>query len=346
MKINKLLLFGVLGAFFLNSCSSDDDTNIPEPTPQSNYANGFFVVNEGSFGGSGTITFISDDLQTVENDVYANVNEGDDLGAFAQSIFFTDDLAFVVSNGSNLITLVDRYTFELVGKVDAGLQVPYYGAVVDGKAYVTNLADFMDNKDDYIAVIDIESLEVEEAILIDDFGDNLIEEDGLLYIPSYSSGTVNVFNPTSGIVEKVIQVGAGFNSMEIEDDILYALTSAKLKAIDLATAEVISEIEFTEELAGARNLRIEDEQYFYTVGNAVYVTDMTATEPAETALLEYQSTSQYGKTYGFAVEDDRIFIGDGGDFESNSFVEIYTIEGELLEKINVGVGPSGFFFND
>ncbi|GHA34942.1 hypothetical protein GCM10007103_15600 [Salinimicrobium marinum] len=346
MKISKLFLFGVLGAFLLNSCSSDDDTNIPEPTPESDYSNGIFVVNEGSFSGSGTITYISNDLQMVENDIYSKVNDGDDLGAFAQSIFFHDDLAFVISNGSNLITVVDRNTFELVGKVDSGLQVPYYGAVVDGKVYVTNLADFMDNKDDYIAVIDVESLEVEETILINDFGDNLIEEDGLLYIPSYSSGTLNVFNPSSANVEKVIPVGAGFNSLEIDDNTLYALTSEKLLELDLSTSEIISEIEFPEELSGARNLRIEDEQYYYTIGNAVYVTDITAAEPTETALLEYQSNSQYGKTYGFAVKDDRIYIGDGGDFESNSFVEIYTVEGELLEKINVGIAPNGFYFND
>ena len=50
--------------------------------------------------------------------------------------------------------------------------------------------------------------------------------------------------------------------------------------------------------------------------------------------------------YGFEVENDRIFIGDGGDFASNSFVEIYDLNGTLLKNIEAGLAPNGFYFND
>ena len=49
--------------------------------------------------------------------------------------------------------------------------------------------------------------------------------------------------------------------------------------------------------------------------------------------------------YGFAVENDRIYIADGGDFSSDSFVEIYSLNGSLLKNITVGLGPNGFYFN-
>ena len=49
--------------------------------------------------------------------------------------------------------------------------------------------------------------------------------------------------------------------------------------------------------------------------------------------------------YGFEVEDDRIYIADGGDFSSDSFIEVYSTEGNLLKNIRVGLGPNGFYFN-
>ncbi|UJH91967.1 hypothetical protein LZ575_04850 [Antarcticibacterium sp. 1MA-6-2] len=47
MKITRSFLFGMLGAFLLNSCSSDDDI-VELPEEGSEYSNGFFVLNEGS----------------------------------------------------------------------------------------------------------------------------------------------------------------------------------------------------------------------------------------------------------------------------------------------------------
>ena len=45
MKINKLVLFALLGVLVLNSCSNDDE--VLEPLPEGDYTDGFFVLNEG-----------------------------------------------------------------------------------------------------------------------------------------------------------------------------------------------------------------------------------------------------------------------------------------------------------
>lgn len=346
MKITKLFFFGLLSAFLLNSCSSDDD-NTPEPVvPEDDYINGFFVLNEG---GTGTVTYISNDLQTVEQEIYQQVNDGDDIGAYAQSMFFSEDHAYIISNGSNLITVVDRNTFELVGKIESGFEAPRYGAIVNGKAYVTNHASWDTNLDDFITVIDIETLQVEETVIVGDYAEKIIAQDGYLYIQNAAYGTgnkISVFNPANNTVERTIEVTSGLNSFRVENNLLYALSSTQLDIVDLSTDQTMTEILFSEELSGASNLDVDNSSVYYTIGNAVYTISTDATEPAETPLISYTSDSEWGVMYGFEVEEGRIYIADGGDFESNSFVEIYTTGGELLQNIEVGVGPNGFYFNN
>lgn len=347
MKITRLFLYGALGAFLLNSCTKDDDS--PDvPVIEGDYTDGFFVLNEGSQT-AGTVTYVSSDLSQVEQEIFAEVNEGEDLGNFAQSMFFTDEYAYIISNGSNLITVVDRYTFELVGTVDSGLSAPRYGVTLNGKAYVTNHEGWETSTDDYLAIIDLETLEVEEKIEFGMAVEEIVEENGLLYIQNASFGTgntISIFNPTTNSIEGSIEVADGLNSIEIEDERLYALSTGSLEVIDLNSNETVTEIIFPEELGGAQELEVEGGSIYYTMGTSVFEVGIGDTEPAETPLVTYESNSDYGVMYGFEVEGDRIFIADGGDFSSNSFVEIYDLKGELIETLTVGVGPNGIYWNN
>ncbi len=312
------------------------------------YENGFLVLNEGSQT-AGTVTYISEDLQTSEQAIYQAVNGSDDLGNYVQSIFFDGDLAYIISNGSNLITVVNRYTFELVGKVDSGLNVPRYGVVENGKAYVTNQADFSTNEDDYVAIIDLESLVVEETVVIGDAVEFIEAENGMLYIQNATYGTgnhISVFNPTTNEIETTLETEAGLDSFEIEENAIYALSSGALEKFNLNTLALESSIELNYEEGGAHNLDIEDNQIYFTVSSSVYRMEINNENAPENTLLSYNTTSQYGTMYGFEVKDDKIYIAEGGDFASDSFVEVYDLQGNLLNNITVGVGPNGFYFND
>lgn len=353
-RISKILTMAILSGLFLNSCSSDDDINEPvDPQPEDTYANGFFVLNEGSQT-AGTVTYISDDLQTSAQNIYESVNEDDDLGEFVQSIVFEDDLAYIISNGSNLITIVNRYTFELVEKIDSGLLSPRYGVIENGKLYVTNQGSYEEQGatefDDFIAIIDLESLVVEKTIETNTPLEFIEEENGLIYVQNaaFNKGnSITVIDGTSNEIINTINTLENLNSFEIENGVLYALNTLSLEKIDLASGELLSEIMIASEVGKPANLVLEDGMIYYTIENSVFTMPENAEEAPEEALFSYTTNSdQYGKMYGFEVEDDRIYIADAGDFASNSFVEIYTTSGELLENIAVGVGPNGFYFND
>ena len=153
MKYFKYLSLVVVASILFTSCADDDNQVAVDPIPVGDYVTGFFVVNEGPFGGSGSISFIENDFSETTNNVFATVNPNDDIGSFVQSAFFDEERMFIISNGSNLINVVDRYTLEFIAQIDAGFEVPRYGVVFDNKAYVTNLASFNSTTDDFISEI-------------------------------------------------------------------------------------------------------------------------------------------------------------------------------------------------
>jgi len=348
MKFNKLFFATLAGSLFFASCNNDDDAN----TPLGSYDNGILVLNEGGFG---TVTYISDDLQTVQQDIYGAVNGSEaDLGAYTQSIFFADDRAFVISNGSNKITVINRFTFEKLGEIATGLVVPRYGVVHDGKAYVTNSNTFGSSVDDFVAVIDINTLTVQTTIPVNNQAERIVEENGRLYVSGgfYGSGNViSVINTNNNQVTATINVGESPNSLEERDGILYVLCSvldgpSKLVRIRLSNNTIIDEASFPDTMENAQNLDIDGGWAYFTVGPKIYKVRTNEDTIVDTPFISTGSTATY-IGYGFAVEDNKIFISEGAsDFVSDGKVLIYSkSNGELLKEIPAGLGPNGFYFN-
>lgn len=345
MKITKLFLIAIAGSAFFASCNSDDSSSAPLGA----YDNGVLVLNEGN-ASAGSVTFIGEDMATVSQNIYSAENEGDGIGGYVQSIFFNGDKAYIISNGSNKITIVNRYTFELIDKIETGFDVPRYGVVVNGKAYVTNLASFMDEADDFISVINLSTNEVESTIAVNAIADKITEENGKLYVANgnYGAGSsVTLIDPaTSSIVTK-IETGNSPNSFEEENNVLYVLcsnyvASTKLVKISLTNNQVLSEITFPESLRNAQNLNIEDGKIYFTVDAKVFSLALDATTVSETPLFTSGATT----LYGFAVEDNKIFVADAKDFNSAGQVFVYSTTGTLQKDFTVGLIPNGFYFND
>jgi len=352
MKISKLLLIA-FGISLFVSCSNDDDNN--DNTPKGDYVNGFFILNEGS-AGQGTVSFSSDDFSAFTKDAYTAANGSDLLGKYAQNIFFNGDNAYIIS-GSNVINVVNRYTFKLIAKIDTGLKNPRYGVVKDGKAYVTNANTYADwggawdaegNTDDYVAVIDLATNKYESKINVNATANRIIEKDGKLYITEpYNSQKLSIVNIATKTVETPITIGLSADTMEEKDGILYILRGpygsrseiVKVKLSDKTT----STITFPEALDGAGYLDIYNDKIYYTVYNSVYGISTTATEASTTPIVKASSVANL---YGFAVNNNRIYLADSGDYKADSKAYIYNLTGTLQKELTVGVGPNGFYFNN
>jgi hypothetical protein len=351
---SKLLAIAILSGLFLNSCSSDDDAiNEPEKEqPEGTFTNGFFVLNEGSFGNNNsTVTYVSNDFSTNEIEIFLKAND-ESLGDTGQSITFDDDYAYIIANASNLINVVNRYTFELVGQIDSGLVSPRYAVVENDKMYVTNQGSYEDSEatafDDFVAVINLETLEVEKTIETNTLLEYIHEENGMIYVQNAAFGSGNGITVIDSTIDEIIdtiETEDNLISFEIEDGVLYALSSAILEKIDLITGEVISEIVI--EQGSASNLQIEDEMIYYTIGTKVYRLGLNDETAPEAPVLEYSSNSTYGGMYGFEVEGDYIYTAEAPTFTENGTIRIYDLNGDLTTEFDSGgIGPNGFYFND
>lgn len=345
MKTNKFL-FLALAASVLVSCNSDDDSG---RAPLGDYDNGILVLNEG---GLGTVTYISDDLNTVQQDIFFEVNgDSQDLGSYTQSVFFDGDRAFIIS-GSNKVTVVNRYTFEFIATIDTGFAAPRYGVVYNGKAYVTNSNTFESSTDDYLAVINLSTLQVESQIPVNNQAERILEENGKLYVSNgfYGSGnSITVINPATASITAVINTELAPNSFDEEDGTLYVLCAGwsgpgQLVKIDTNSDTVTATIDLPESIEGLANLDIEDDQLYFTGSGNIYKYALNATTFAADPFIQTNSTAGY-IGYGFGVEDGKIFIAEVSDFVSDGSVLIYSTNGDFLREIPAGLGPNGFYFN-
>jgi len=357
MNFKKVVLLALFSPFFFTSCSSDD--GIAE-TPLGAYDNGMLILNQGGFGhGNASLSYVSDDFVSFQNDIFSLVNPNITLGDTGQDIGFYNNLAFVVLNNSNKIEVVNRYTMAHVATVDSGLSSPRYIAFANGKGYVTNWGNGGSATDDYIAVIDLNTYKVSSQIAVAEGPEQILEYNNKLYVAhkgGYGYGnSVSVINAETNTVVKSIEVGDVPNSLEIKNLNLYVLcggkpsyasteTAGKLVKIDLTNNSVISTIDFAE-ATHPSNLDIENNDIYYTVGSDVYKLNINESALPSAALFSTTAQGVYD-VYSFAVKNNAVYVGDAVDYSSNGKVYIYSAAGALNKEYTVGVIPAGFYFNE
>ncbi len=356
MKFSKLVLVALVSSIFFVSCSDDDNNE----APLGSYDNGVLILNQGNFGGgNSTISYLSDDFSIFQNDIYDVVNPALTLGDTGQDIGFYHDLAFVVLNASNKIEIINRYTMAHVATVSTGLSNPRYIAFSDGKAFVTNWGDGGSATDDYVAVLNLSTYAVITNIPVAEGPERIIEENNKLYVAHFGGynygNTITVINANTNTIATTIAVGDVPNSLEIEGNSLYVMcggnpsyapteTAGSFVKINLSNNTVTNAINFPA-ATHPSNLVIDDNNVFYTVDDQIFKSPLSATTLPTTPLFATTAQGVYG-VYSFAVEDNKIYVGDAADYNSNGKVYIYSATGTLEHDYTVGVIPAGFYFND
>lgn len=334
------------------SCSNDDE-EIHEP--MGDYANGILVSNEGPFSnGTGTVTFISEDLSVVNNGIYKMTND-EDLGNVVQSIGFTENEAFIVANVSNKINVVNRYTFEKIASITDGLNNPRYFIEANGKGYVTNWGDTADETDDFVAIINLQNYTVEGTISVILGPEAILAKDNTVYVAHQGAwgqnNKVSVINTTSNELIKTLTVGDVPNSMQLDaSGNLWVLASGKpaytgdetagvLTKINTVTNEVDNNIQF-ETTQHPSSLNLDAGILYYRLGDTVFEQSLSATSLNMETVLEGVSF------YTMVVNNGRLYGTDAGDYASNGTLTVYDLNTELtIKALTVGIIPGGIYFN-
>ncbi|MEM6515369.1 MAG: DUF5074 domain-containing protein [Bacteroidota bacterium] len=338
-NLNFLLLLTLL---IFSSCSNDDDfVNIE---PRGDYDFGLLISHEGNFGqGNASVAWVSNDLQTVEKNIFNTVN-GTPLGDTAQSMAFSDDLAYIVLNASNKIEVVNRFTFESVATINSGLSNPRYMVISNGKAYVTNWGDFTPDDDDYVAVIDLTTNAVVDTIPTSYLPEELVAFGNKLYVVTGIFGfgnQVDVINTTTDQSEGSITVGNSPNSLQIDDaNNLWVLSSENLIKINTTTDEILDTIDFPDTISSASDLNHDLGNLYFYADNSVYRTSVNSdTFPTNTIIDNVNF-------YDMRVSNDFLFGLDALDFQSDGTLSVYNLTSNVeTATLTLDIIPGEIYFN-
>lgn len=350
-----LLLFSIV--FFFNSCEDETDC-CPIPEPDADYATGAFVLNEGNFGsGNASVSFINEGTGENQSQIFKNVN-GFDLGDTAQSIEMHGDLAIIVINVSNKIEIVNRDTFQSLGTINSNLQNPRFAEVIGEKLYVTNWGDGSDPADDFVAVFDLADLSFYGSIPVPEGPEKIISSGNNLYIAHKGgfsfNNIVSVIDGTSDLIIEEIEVGDLPNSLVVNGNDLWVLSSGKpsyadvetagaLSKIDISTNKLVETLEFPENTIHPDNLKISGSNAYFTIGKSFYKYE-PGTEITSTAEFSFDEVSVL---YGLELNDNKVYIASpNSDFTGDGSLYIYDLNsGNLLDQYTTGINPNGIYFN-
>ncbi|WP_294207878.1 hypothetical protein [uncultured Chryseobacterium sp.] len=354
MNIRKILSFAFASALLFNVACSDDE-NMEFETPKGAYEKGILISNEGGYSTpTAEISFVSSDLVTMESKVYGKNNNNEILGNVLQTIGFSGDNAYLVSNVPNKVDVVNRYTFKKQATVTANLEGPRYIAFSGNQYYVTN-NNFSNvkklnvyNKDGNAFVKSINFDRAAEKV-VEANGNIVVQTDGITYDSNYNElptgYTITIVAPSTNAVAKTVTLpstGIIRDLVSYNGD-AYVLVSGTSDSY-IYKINASSGAYTTTTLTGiakAQRLRIDSNKfYFINSSNKIYAMDITSTTTPSTPLV-----TTTGYVYGFDVIDGRVFVSDAS-FTGDSKAYVYSASnGSLLKTLTTGIGTNGFYKN-
>lgn len=349
MKFSKLFA-GLFAATLLFNVACKDDEVFED---KGTFDKGYLITNEGSFThNNAEVSFVSDDLATVQNDIYKTTNANEPLGDVLQSIAFDGVNAYLVVNNSNKIQVVNRYGFKKLATITSNLQGPRNIAFAGNYMYVTNNNFFSSY---YVSIYNKSDLSFVKKMTFDRYAEKIVEASGNVLVQtdgvSYSTGSAVVTGHSISILkssnnellkEVTLPDSGEIKDLGSKDGFGYALSStytdSYLYKINALTGDVTNIA--LAGVAGAEKMRISGDTFYFLDGlGNVYAKSISA----NTAATKIFTIPYY--VYGFDIVDGKIFASDAKDFSSASEVNVYSLTGQKLKTFNTGVAASNFYKN-
>ncbi|MFT6065828.1 MAG: YVTN family beta-propeller protein [Polaribacter sp.] len=352
MNFKKTVFLIAISGFLFASCTSDNELVLPK----GDYDNGILIANEGAFsGGTGTVTFISDDYTVTEEKIYNKVND-ENIGTILQSIGFNNDDAYLIANVGNKIAVADRFTMKKITEITGDLNNPRYIAFANGKGFVTNWGDGSNTTDDFVAVIDLTTNTISSKISVAEGPEQIIANGNFLYVShkgGFGSGsTVSVINASTNTIVKMISVG------DIPDELAIdasgnVLVSCEGKAeTSWNPTEVLGSLVTINTTSNEVSATLDFDSGFHpnamvlNSGNIYLSTSSSVYKMLESATTIPASAIINTTVYGISVNENKVYITDAKDFQNNGTLKIFDATTNVeLKEFTVGLIPGKIYFN-
>lgn len=363
MKLFKFLLIAMMGSLFLYSCGNDDDGVVVITDPDMEdmdmslpFENGLLITNQGlAAPGFGSVSYVDAGFTTATNDIYQDVNM-DNLGTTVRSMEFVGDLAYIVSTESNRITIVNRFTFEEVARIETGLENPRYFIEADGKGYVSNWGDPTVATDDYIAVIDLTSNTVTGTIPVGEGPERMLFNRFNIYVINTGGTGINnivtVIDPDADAIITTIAIGDAPNSIQLDGNgNIWVLAGGSPASTGNETMGTLSRINpannqvTTSFVFGLQDhpdyLNISgDDLYYYLDGEVFKASASNFTIPATSEISGVDF-------FNMVLVGNTTLVGcNTGTATSNGNIGVYSLlDNTLRTTLDVGIIPGNVYVN-
>ena len=353
-KINKSAVAALALATFFVACEKETSTN---KAVESNA----YVVNEGGFlKNNGSISSINEG--TASNNLFLSAN-GVGVGDVIQHIGFTESNAYVVANNSQKVEVVSIDGFTSVATVtDASLNYPRYAQGVAGNVYVTN--GFGDGN---VAVIDGQTNNVMANIAVGTAPGKMAVVGNTLFVlnsggfatagdtNSVVNGSVSVINTSTNVETKRTELFPQVKDIVVDaNNNVYVLCSGvSVYSADFSeiikqtppylvqlnsNGDIVSSTKIGDASDKPSQLEIaaDGKLYMYQSGNVFSYSN------GDKGANVVSGANAYGMNIG---PDNLVYLSLAGNFQDNGFVARYSLNGNFVDSIPVGIAPNGVYFN-
>lgn len=317
------------------------------------------VSSEGNFGAKdGSVSYFGKENSEVF--YYESVN-GAKVAGLIQSICFGDQYAYIVLNDVNQITVVDKYTFDLVDVIQTGLENPRYMTIAGDKGYITNWGSGFDTEDDYLAILNLNTNTIEDnTISLENGVERILSKDNKLYVSHQgaygSNNIVSIIDLASSYDIKTITVKDNPDEMffnnagelvvlsqgkPIYDDSwnLLGQTTGAISFINTEDNTIHKELVF-EDGTGASLMSYDDGVIYYYQDEKVYsITD-------DSSEISVSNGISVGSIYGMNTKGNQLFTVSYSFTSLSKLKVINVLNGETEFSSAVGLGASKVYFTE
>ena len=336
--INSLFAISILFA----SCGEKEDCC---SLPGADYSKGIFVVNEGPFGGSGTISWHHPDTGETQDSLFEKANNGAVLGQFVQSLTFYKNKGYIVVNGANRVVVVDAKTFKFIDTI-GGLALPRYFLPLDNNtAFVSQWG--LDGLTGTVAKIDLNTNKILKTIPAGHGPEKMVRENDRVYVANsggYGKDSTLTEILISNDAPTTLSLQSGINPASLvwnnhqsAAKLFYICKGYYLDPVQEGLLDYLSSGGPGFKIPPyADDLVLDDDSgdMFFIGANTVYKVTKGAPTPIITILF---SQDAYG--LGLDVEQNLLYCADAKGFISAGEVVVYKTDGTRVGSFRAGVGP-------
>lgn len=337
------LLYLALATLIFSSCKKDDN---PEPTvtPPTTTTDFIIVGNEGVFGGeTASLTVINREDTTLNQNVFAEANNGAVLGDVLQSMILRNGEIYLVVNNSGKIEVVDTADFSCKRIISGFASPRYMHFASDSKAYVSNLFA------NHIDVIDPVNGTFTNSIATSNYIEKMEEYNGELWCTAPGSDKLYFLNLSTDQISDSITLSLGVSEigMDANNDFwilaqsTYSSPSVEpaIYHLDGDTKEILGTFTFPvgTGYGGTLEMSADKESVLYIIGGKLFKMPTSATVLPDSPFISKFPVSFYAINVN--PDNGEIALTDAVDFSQAGHIYFYTASGELIDDYETGIVP-------